>query len=112
MVDFLNKLLRAGEGRLLRRLELVAEETTAWEPTIEELSDEELRAKTDEFRQRLAEGEDLDDLLPEAFACVRIRARAPAAAAHDDRLRPPRAQRAEHRGAACILCRTINSSTR
>jgi preprotein translocase subunit SecA len=71
MVDFLNKLLRAGEGRLLRRLELVAEETTAWEPTIEELDDAALRAKTDEFRERLAEGEDLDDLLPEAFACVR-----------------------------------------
>src|SRR6478609_2856286 len=71
MVDFLNKLLRAGEGRLLRRLELVAEETTAWEPTIEELSDDALRAKTAEFRERLAEGEDLDDVLPEAFACVR-----------------------------------------
>jgi preprotein translocase subunit SecA len=71
MVDFLNKLLRAGEGRLLRRLELVAEETSAWEPTIEELDDDALRAKTDEFRARLAEGEELDDLLPEAFACVR-----------------------------------------
>ena len=75
MVDFLNKLLRAGEGRLLRRLELVAEETTAWEPTIEELDDEALRAKTDEFRERLEEGEELDDLLPEAFACVREAAR-------------------------------------
>ena len=71
MVDFLNKLLRAGEGRLLRRLELVAEETTAWEPTIEELSDDALRAKTAEFRERLADGEELDDILPEAFACVR-----------------------------------------
>src|SRR3954465_6536065 len=71
MVDFLNKLLRAGEGRLLRRLELVAEETTAWEPTIEELDDEALRAKTAEFRERFDQGEDLDDLLPEAFACVR-----------------------------------------
>jgi preprotein translocase subunit SecA len=71
MVDFLNKLLRAGEGRLLRRLELVAEETTAWEPTIEELDDDALRAKTAEFRERLADGEDLDDMLPEAFACVR-----------------------------------------
>ncbi|MDX6572916.1 MAG: preprotein translocase subunit SecA, partial [Gaiellales bacterium] len=75
MVDFLNKLLRAGEGRLLRRLELVAEETTAWEPTIEQLDDDALRAKTAEFRERLAEGEELDDLLPEAFACVREAAR-------------------------------------
>jgi preprotein translocase subunit SecA len=75
MVDFLNKLLRAGEGRLLRRLELVAEETTAWEPTIEELDDAALRAKTIEFRERLADGDELDDLLPEAFACVREAAR-------------------------------------
>jgi preprotein translocase subunit SecA len=75
MVDFLNKLLRAGEGRLLRRLELVAEETTAWEPTIEELDDAALRAKTDEFRERLDDGEEIDDLLPEAFACVREAAR-------------------------------------
>ncbi len=75
MVDFLNKLLRAGEGRLLRRLELVAEETTAWEPTIEKLDDAALRAKTDEFRERIADGDELDDLLPEAFACVREAAR-------------------------------------
>ena len=75
MVDFLNKLLRAGEGRLLRRLELVAEETTAWEPTIEKLDDDALRAKTAEFRERIADGDELDDLLPEAFACVREAAR-------------------------------------
>jgi len=62
MVDFLNKLLRAGEGRLLRRLELVAEETTAWEPTIEELDDEALSAKTAEFRERLAEGQQIADV--------------------------------------------------
>ncbi|HEY3613874.1 MAG TPA: preprotein translocase subunit SecA [Gaiellales bacterium] len=71
MVDFLNKLLRAGEGRLLRRLELVAEETNAWEPTVEQLGDDALRGKTAEFRARLDEGEELDDMLPEAFACVR-----------------------------------------
>src|ERR1700712_1052722 len=84
MVDFLNKLLRAGEGRLLRRLELVAEETTAWEPTIEELSDDELRAKTAEFRARLEEGEELDDMLPEAFACVREAAKRTLGMCHFD----------------------------
>src|SRR4029077_5056610 len=71
MVDFLNKLLRAGEGRLLRRLELVAEETTAWEPTMQELDDDALRAKTAESAALLSEGEELDDILPESFACVR-----------------------------------------
>jgi preprotein translocase subunit SecA len=84
MVDFLNKLLRAGEGRLLRRLELVAEETTAWEPTVEKLDDDALRAKTAEFRARLAEDEDLDDLLPEAFACVREAARRTVGMRHFD----------------------------
>ncbi len=84
MVDFLNKLLRAGEGRLLRRLELVAEETTAWEPTIEELDDEALRAKTVEFRERLDEGEELDDILPEAFACVREASKRTLAMRHFD----------------------------
>jgi preprotein translocase subunit SecA len=75
MADLLNKLLRAGEGRTLRRLETVVEEVNAWEETVAAHSDEELRAKTPEFRERLADGESLDDLLPEAFACVREAAR-------------------------------------
>jgi preprotein translocase subunit SecA len=65
------KLLRAGEGRTLRRLEAVAQQVNALEPDFEGLSDAELRAETDSFRKRLADGETLDDLLPEAFAAVR-----------------------------------------
>jgi preprotein translocase subunit SecA len=69
------KILRAGEGRTLKRMQERVREINALEPEIEALSDDELRAKTDEFRQRFDEGEELDDLLPEAFACVREAAR-------------------------------------
>jgi preprotein translocase subunit SecA len=65
------KLLRAGEGRTLRRLEAIAQQVNALEPDFEALSDAELRAETDTFKKRLADGETLDDLLPEAFAAVR-----------------------------------------
>src|ERR687887_1941848 len=65
------KILRAGEGRTLKRLHERVREINALEDEIARLSDEELRAKTDEFRGRFDEGEDLDDLLPEAFAAVR-----------------------------------------
>ena len=71
MADFLNKLLRAGEGRTLKRMEGLVHEIGAWEESIAALSDDELRAKTAEFRERLEEGATLDDLLPEAFASVR-----------------------------------------
>ncbi len=65
------KILRAGEGRTLKRLEQRVREVNALESEIEALSDEELAAKTVEFRERFDEGENLDDLLAEAFACVR-----------------------------------------
>jgi preprotein translocase subunit SecA len=65
------KILRAGEGRTLKRLHERVEEINALENEIAALSDEALRAKTEEFRRRFDEGEDLDELLPEAFACVR-----------------------------------------
>ena len=65
------KILRAGEGRTLKRLEQRVRDINALEPEIEALSDEQLAAKTVEFRDRFEAGEDLDDLLPEAFACVR-----------------------------------------
>ena len=55
----------------LRKLWPLVEEVAGWEEEVSALSDEEMRAKTDEFRARLAEGETLDDLLPEAFALVR-----------------------------------------
>jgi preprotein translocase subunit SecA len=70
-VPLLNRLLRAGETKLVKRLGRIAAHIDSLEPEIEPLSDAELRAKTDEFRERHADGESLDDLLPEAFAVVR-----------------------------------------
>jgi preprotein translocase subunit SecA len=60
-----------GEGRKVKVLQQRVEAVSALEPEIEKLSDSELREKTDEFRERLAGGETIDDLLPEAFAVVR-----------------------------------------
>jgi preprotein translocase subunit SecA len=71
----LDKILRAGEGRLLKKLESIAVQVNALEDDFVDLSDAELRAKTDEYRERYAEGETLDQLLPEAFATVREAAR-------------------------------------
>jgi len=60
-----------GEGRKVKALQKAVEAVTALEPEVEKLSDAELRAKTEEFRERLDGGETLDDILPEAFAVVR-----------------------------------------
>ena len=65
------RLLRAGEGRRLKRLREQAAYISSLEPEFEKLSAAELQAKTAEFRQRLANGESLDELLFEAFAAVR-----------------------------------------
>jgi len=70
-VSFFEKILRAGEGRLLRRLDAIAKAVNSLEERYENLSDDELRAMTDQFRERLADGETLDDIMPEAFAVVR-----------------------------------------
>ncbi|OMC13758.1 preprotein translocase subunit SecA [Mycobacterium sp. SP-6446] len=67
----LSKLLRLGEGRMVKRLKRVADYVSTLSDDIEKLTDAELRAKTDEFRKRLDDGESLDDLLPEAFAVAR-----------------------------------------
>ncbi|HEX4247797.1 MAG TPA: preprotein translocase subunit SecA [Pseudonocardia sp.] len=67
----LNRLLRAGETKLVRRLSRIADHVDTFEADVHRLSDDELRAKTEEFRARYAEDETLDDLLPEAFAVVR-----------------------------------------
>lgn len=67
----LTKLLRIGEGRMVKRLKHIAEHVESIAPEFESLTDAELRAKTDEFRGRLQDGETLDDLLPEAFATAR-----------------------------------------
>jgi preprotein translocase subunit SecA len=65
------RVLRVGEGRRLKRLRSQAEYIGTLEPEFEQLSDEELKGKTSEFRQRVANGEALEDLLFEAFATVR-----------------------------------------
>jgi preprotein translocase subunit SecA len=67
----LSKLLRLGEGRVVKRLKKVADYVNTLSDDVEKLTDAELRAKTDEFKKRLEEGEHLDDLLPEAFAVAR-----------------------------------------
>ena len=71
MANFFTKLLTAGEGKQFREYDAIVAQINAFEPSIERLSDDELRGKTDEFRARLEAGETLDDLLPEAFAVVR-----------------------------------------
>ncbi|MCE6999315.1 preprotein translocase subunit SecA [Saccharothrix sp. S26] len=67
----LSRLLRAGEGKMLKRLRNIAAHINNLEDDVVDLSDAELRAKTEEFRKRYADGETLDELLPEAFAVVR-----------------------------------------
>jgi preprotein translocase subunit SecA len=67
----LDSILRAGEGRILRQLARISEQVNSVEEDFVAMTDAELRAMTDEFRQRHADGESLDDLLPEAFAAVR-----------------------------------------
>ena len=65
------KVLRIGEGRRLKRLAEQAAYITSLEPDFEDLTDAELLAKTAEFKERIANGESLDDILYEAFAAVR-----------------------------------------
>ena len=67
----LAKVIGTANDRELKRLRPLVAEISAKEPEIQKLSDEQLRGKTVEFRHRLAQGETLDDLLPEAFAVVR-----------------------------------------
>ena len=71
MPAIIDKVLRAGEGKILRKLKRLADQVNSVEDDFVELSDTELRALTDEYRKRFADGETLDDLLPEAFATVR-----------------------------------------
>ena len=66
-----DKVFGTYSERELKRVKPIADEVMALDEKMQALSDKELRAKTDEFRQRLKDGEDLDSLLPEAFAVVR-----------------------------------------
>ena len=70
-MSVLGKILRTGEGKTLKRLERRVLEINGFEPDMEALTDEQLAAKTVEFRERFEGGEELDELLPEAFAAVR-----------------------------------------
>jgi preprotein translocase subunit SecA len=67
----IDRVLRTGEGKILRQLKRIADQVNSIEEHFAPLSDAELRAMTPQFRERLADGETLDDLLPEAFAAVR-----------------------------------------
>ncbi|MEN8214025.1 MAG: preprotein translocase subunit SecA [Pseudomonadota bacterium] len=71
MAKFLSKIFGSRNERLVKRMRREIEGISRLEPEFEALSDDELKAKTVEFRQRLEQGESLDDLLPEAFATVR-----------------------------------------
>ena len=70
-MSLLTKLFGTRSSRELKKLEPTVEKIVALEETYKSLSEEDLKAKTAQFRDRLAAGETLDDLLPEAFAAVR-----------------------------------------
>jgi preprotein translocase subunit SecA len=70
-VSVLDKILRAGEGKILRTLESLAAQVNSLEEHYVAMSDDELRGLTADFKLRISNGETLDDLLPEAFAAVR-----------------------------------------
>ncbi|MBA2443307.1 MAG: preprotein translocase subunit SecA [Rubrobacter sp.] len=70
-MNLLTKILRMGEGRKAKALQKRVATVTALEPEVQRLSDEEIKARTPEFRERIAGGESLEGLLPEAFAVVR-----------------------------------------
>jgi preprotein translocase subunit SecA len=71
MPAFFDKLMRAGEGRILRELSKIVVAVNAHEARIVAMSDSELRQQTELFKDRFSKGETLDDLMPEAFAVVR-----------------------------------------
>jgi preprotein translocase subunit SecA len=71
LANIIDKLLRAGEGRILAKLRNYADAINALEENFTALSDAELQNETTVLRERYAAGESLDDLLPEAFAAVR-----------------------------------------
>ncbi len=71
MPKVIDKILRAGEGKILRQLAGISKQVNALEDEFRAMSEDELRGMTAEFRERLDQGETLDDLMPEAFATVR-----------------------------------------
>ena len=71
MPVIIDSVLRAGEGKILRKLKRIAQQVNSIEDDFVAMSDAELRGMTEELRQRYADGESLDELMPEAFATVR-----------------------------------------
>lgn len=71
MPNFLSKILSFGADKDLKAYQRIVEKINALEPKMQAMSDEELQSQTEKFKARYAEGESLDDLLPEAFATVR-----------------------------------------
>jgi len=71
LLGFIQKLLGNKNAKEIKRIRSIVEEINGLEPSLLSLSDTSLRAKTEEFKERLAKGETLDDILPEAFAVVR-----------------------------------------
>ncbi|MGW6276497.1 preprotein translocase subunit SecA [Kribbella sp. NPDC055071] len=67
----IDKVLRIGEGKILRKVARIADMVNQIEEDFVAMSDEDLRAETGKFKERIANGEELDDLMPEAFAVVR-----------------------------------------
>ena len=70
-MSIISKVLNAGEGKKIKALEAVVPRVNALEPEISALSDDALRGKTPEFKQRLENGEPIDKIMPEAFAVTR-----------------------------------------
>jgi len=70
-MSIFNKMLRVGEGKRLRELESIAEQVNAFEDEVSALSDEELKARTPWLKDRVKNGESLDDVEVEAYATVR-----------------------------------------
>ena len=69
-MKLLEKIFGSYSGREIKKIEPLVDKIEEYEEKYKDLKDEELRAKTDEFKKRLAEGETLDDILPEAYATV------------------------------------------
>ena len=70
-MSIFDRVLRTGEGRKLKAVQALVPDVNAFEPEMQALSDDALKAKTSEFRTRLDNGEEADDLLIESFAVVR-----------------------------------------
>ena len=71
MVNILSKIMGDSSEKVAKKFLPLIEEINSLEPELERLSNDQIRARTQEFKDRLSHGEDLEDLLPEAFACVR-----------------------------------------